>query len=448
MSAHVRPRLAPDPQPEVGARPTHRLKLTLLLWLVYLLLTPLYFRSSGNVQIADYALAATLAVHLLSSDSGRQLLVPPQSRRSIQALAAFVLLTVVVNTAWVGLYGSWGPLTFSSFYFYGFLVVIIVALLVQRFGPRLYATTRLGVLLALFFLAGLVLLDQEQGLRVSGTFNNPNQLGFFALLGQSVLWVCNTVGQSPRSTRAIRRHLLLEGFGWVATLLIVLASASLGAFVGVSVLLLANLVVRWRAASWITVGVAAALLFGGFTATASGQFESVQDRYDRFEYRTGGTAEGLLAERGYDRIGSYPHHILLGAGEGEFNRFGSTGFTGELHSSPGTLLFSYGVLGLGLFALFLSRAVRNAGWRASLPLLPILIYTLTHNGLRFRLWWVFLGLLVAAPTVLPRKHRAGPADDERPAKPDSVTSPSGSRTAMSDAPPTAVARVRVPDRRR
>ena len=56
--------------------------------------------------------------------------------------------------------------------------------------------------------------------------------------------------------------------------------------------------------------------------------------------------------RGYNRIYEYPEQILLGAGERGRWRFGP-GHEHELHSSFGTVLFSYGIVGFVLFSTFL-----------------------------------------------------------------------------------------------
>ena len=98
-------------------------------------------------------------------------------------------------------------------------------------------------------------------------------------------------------------------------------------------------------------------------------------------------------ERGYSRILEFPEYILLGAGEGARYRFGDR-HSHELHSTFGTLLFSYGVPGLLLFLgtlwMILRRKVFSIWVLASAPL----VYSLTHQGMRMTWFWIFL-LLVA-----------------------------------------------------
>jgi hypothetical protein len=96
-----------------------------------------------------------------------------------------------------------------------------------------------------------------------------------------------------------------------------------------------------------------------------------------------------LAGRGYDRIWNNPGYLLFGAAEGAYRRFDSV-LSGEIHSSPATLFFSYGFVGGGIFVVFLTYILRGSERRSWLLLMPTLMYGLTHNGLRFSLLWVTL----------------------------------------------------------
>jgi len=104
----------------------------------------------------------------------------------------------------------------------------------------------------------------------------------------------------------------------------------------------------------------------------------------------------FLEERGYDRIWHNERYLLLGAGEGGLSRFDTAYVKNmELHSSPGTLLFSYGVVGSILFLVFTWRVIRRARLLFMITLLPPLLYTGAHQGLRFTMLWVVLAIFMA-----------------------------------------------------
>ena len=122
---------------------------------------------------------------------------------------------------------------------------------------------------------------------------------------------------------------------------------------------------------------------------------------ERLFLRTRGATDSL-AGRGYDRMINNPEFLLFGAGEGGFERFESAQ-PGEVHSSFGTILFAYGLPGLVLFSLFLVMVMRRCGGSRWLLLLPALAYGLTHQGVRFAMFWVLLG--VACAPGVPRNTR-------------------------------------------
>ena len=100
--------------------------------------------------------------------------------------------------------------------------------------------------------------------------------------------------------------------------------------------------------------------------------------------------------RGYDRISNHPGYLWFGAGEGVTDRFVSQ-LEGEMHSSVGTVLFSYGVPGLMLFIWLIVVAARRNGLRGLLYILPALAYGLTHNGLRQIEFWIILAAIATLP---------------------------------------------------
>ena len=90
-------------------------------------------------------------------------------------------------------------------------------------------------------------------------------------------------------------------------------------------------------------------------------------------------------------------HIVVGAGEGETERFFAPGaqHTIEIHSTFGTLLFSYGLLGISLFMLFLWRTTRIISFDRYIYLIGPMAYGFTHNGLRFSFFWFMVGMLMS-----------------------------------------------------
>jgi hypothetical protein len=166
------------------------------------------------------------------------------------------------------------------------------------------------------------------------------------------------------------------------------------ATLGVAVLLLLVFLVLHPAKAYVRpcfvgFGLAAALILtleGAATRYISNlqTVSAIEYRYERALQRG-----NELEVRGYDRIWKYPQYVLAGAGEGDYDRFEAER---ELHSSFGTMLFSYGVVGLVLFLAVLYQSLRSTPLLVKIYVLSVLLYGLTHQGLRFSWFWMLLGI--------------------------------------------------------
>jgi hypothetical protein len=184
--------------------------------------------------------------------------------------------------------------------------------------------------------------------------------------------------------------------GSVAGSYLALISASKAALGGIMLIALVGVVIRLR-----TIFVVAAIFAATYTI-AEPMRDAVDQTIARYE---SDTSNSFVEERGYDRILKYPEYLLLGAGEGGYQRFRHDSALGthEIHSSIGTLFFCYGAVGTLLFALFSLTVLRRSGLRMWLLVAPSFAYGMTHQGLRFTLFWVLLAIVVALRESPPRK---------------------------------------------
>jgi len=111
---------------------------------------------------------------------------------------------------------------------------------------------------------------------------------------------------------------------------------------------------------------------------------------NRIESVQESTADDYLTDRGVDRIVEHPEYLLFGAGEGYYLRFHPKKL--EIHSSAANLIFSYGLVGVMLFLVFLRWLMPAAGTRVTLLILPALSYSLFHQGMRARPFWLSLAV--------------------------------------------------------
>ncbi|HAN27177.1 MAG TPA: hypothetical protein DCP75_05560 [Haliea salexigens] len=256
--------------------------------------------------------------------------------------------------------------------------------------------------------------------RALGFFNNPNQLGYYAVCAASIFTVLRCAG-----VVSVRRFLVM------LAVLVFLAVLSLSKAAILSILVIpvlygldgfGNTLVRFLSPRFTvsTVGLALGIAFSTVMLVLLTVWIPtlelpnlndflVVDRLANFR------AEGdsSLAVRGYG--------LIFQASPAE-QLFGTSSLTAairhdghEVHSTLMAPLTYYGLFGGGMFVIFF--AAWWAGLRervgllwAALFFLPVFLFGITHNGSRFSLFWI----LVAASSssvVAVHAHTKAPLED-------------------------------------
>lgn len=362
----------------------------LAIWALYLFLLPIYVFSSGLPQPGDLMILPLLPA-ALSRWSGR---LSKVSARPIRSLAVFVLWCFLVNYAWMLILGKFSLvgkdafLLIPLFYAYNALILLSVLVLHQRFGEPFLRLTLNAVFITALVQVAVSLVVASPGGRHAVLFNNPNQLGLYALLSANIL----AFGRRRLGFGALKSSL-----GLVACVYLALLSASKAALAGSVLLLLLALLNNPRTVVLLAIAMVGLLSFPN----------PLTRSMERTAMRLGEEQEsGFFEGRGYDRIWNHKEYWVMGAGEGGLTRFKDTSVIGdhELHSSAGTLFFCYGFIGLGMFVAFLLRVIEGATVRNALLLAPAFAYGLAHQGLRFTLFWILIGIFICL-----KEQRARPA---------------------------------------
>lgn len=350
----------------------------LLVWALYLFLVPFYIFKSGLPQPGDIMIIVLVPV-AFRHWNGK---LPRASRVALRPLLYFTLWVCIVDYAWALLLGNFalfGPDTFVMFplyYIYNALLFVVALVLYQRFGDALLRITLYALYATIVVQVGSSFINQST-IRGSLFFNNPNQLGYYALLG-----ACMAVMLHWRLRQSlISSALALLGCGYLS-----LVSESRAAMAGIAILFALLVFSSPRMvilASLLAVGL---FFVGGPVASV------IDSSQDRARNRSANSEVSFLQERGYDRILAHKEYLVLGAGEGGLSRFSEIQM--EIHSSFGTVLFSYGAVGMVCFLLFMRRIVQGAPLRLVLVLVPPLLYAVAHQGLRFTTFWVLLAVFV------------------------------------------------------
>jgi hypothetical protein len=352
---------------------------SLWVWTLFLLLSPLYVFKPGLPQPGDWLVLALVPATLLGWN-GR---LERSDARTVRALIWFTAWVFVVNYAWAIVLWKWTDrkdfVLHPFFYFFNTAVFVCSLILARRNRLAFLRLTTDVVFVTLVALLVASFFYRDDYYRGQVFFNTPNQLGFYALLSACLF----AMVQRPLGLSRLRAAIGITLCAYLAVL-----SASRASVAGVLVLLFVLLFSNPRTIIIASLAAVGVVSVGGPIANA---IEVSENRITNGQDRKMTFAE----ERGYDRIWRNPQYLLTGAGEGAYERFVGVGEKRrELHSSFGTVLFGYGVVGIALFVLFGVRVVRGAPLRIALMLVPSLVFTVAHQGLRFTMFWVVLAAFV------------------------------------------------------
>jgi hypothetical protein len=325
----------------------------------------------GNPQPGDFMLVGILCIPILVVPFQMPVLI----RRPVLSLAAFVLYVVFCNFVWVALTSEWDFFKASAFYAFNFSVFFGFLVMLGQRGDDWLRWTLYGFAATLVMLALLSIPfgHRAESGRLELFFINPNQLAYHVLLCASIV-----VMLAPRYNvpRLVLYGLLLCAF------YIELRTYSRAGLLGIALLAAIQFTHRPTLITVLALPVLLIALYLDLRALDADLWER------RFTTVQESTTEDYLTDRGVDRMLAHPEYLIAGAGEGYHLRFHHSKF--EIHSSAATLLFSYGIVGTALFLIFLRWLSGAAGWRLTLLMVPALSYSLFHQGLRARPFWLLL----------------------------------------------------------
>ena len=320
---------------------------------VYFVVSIFYVFPPGAPQPADVLLMSTLAAGMLLLQ-----LRLPQDQALYLTLGLFLCWVTLVNAIWFLQLNDAALLKKTLFYWYNAAVFLFSATLGLHCLERLERLVRWACVVALLVeVLFLVLIWDETTLRAWGSFNNPNQMGYWALMTTTCMAVAS------RRARLAPLDLLALGAGMYIVALSLSKAASIAFMILIALIVLSR---GWRrsVALPLAAALAIALVLELSTGAVSTRFSEIQTASalaDRLA-SIGEQKDNSLAHRGYARILENPHYLALGAGEGGFERLNEAGRDQEFHSTLGNLLMSYGTVGLGLFLALVLVVFRNASW--------------------------------------------------------------------------------------
>lgn len=361
---------------------------------IYLLLKPFYTMSGGGFQISDLFIPIAFIFFLISKDSKNLF---AKSIKGNGKLLIYTILANVINLLYFIMYLSPKLLISNLCLIFIFIGIICFENSIKNTNFLLNVNKILKLNIVIQLIIFLLGLGRYYCLvRYQGTFNDPNQFGFYILLSCSTIYILN----NKLSKKSTISNLL---FMSISTFLI-FQCASTGMFLGISIFLglyLVNLFIKMNkknVGKYIIVAIILVLFVNLVNfifpnnffekVTTSNIVERTKKKVNNFD-----TGEVSFAqERGLDKITMYPQYVIFGAGEGVYERF-QTYYVNEMHSTFPSMLFYYGIIPFMFVVLWFLGKLKNIKFDYIVPTVAIIMESFTLLNQRQLLFWVFFILI-------------------------------------------------------
>ncbi len=364
-----------------------------LIITIYMTLKPFYLFSSGLPQISDMFLILSTVV-LLLKERGR-LRIPNRYSLWLMIFIATLVFQFFVQAVWWTKTQDNRMMLYVAYYVFNFIASILCIYIGSRIGTeKLKLSLCKGCFFSIIVAAiGIITQSRYHGIRSVGFFNNPNQLGYYALL------VMTIIAFFPKTLPKWQNAIILAVAIWAN--IVSLSKASIVGLAGLAIcyaiwgsknktlrriiLQVTILAVVFGAAYW--------LLFSNSRIVTNNDTLSFLRR--RILRITVENDSSLGEGRGYDRVWELGYHFLWGKGEGAYDRFKvMPGY--EVHSTFVNTLVSYGLVGFiaYIYLMFKPMLRRGETVRNLACFSGVLLYFFTHNGLRNTLFWILTAVVL------------------------------------------------------
>lgn len=370
-----------------------RNKLAVEIFCLAVILKQFYILPSGSFQLGDLGFMLFFGICFIQH-------LTKLTKKDL-FLVVFFLFVVFVNII-SDLIASFEPQTnFGSsftvilFYLYNFLVVFAFENVFNDKESMKFLSKTMKIVLIIQLVIYIFGVGRWYGgKRYQGTFNDPNQYGFFIL---TALFIIFNVG------RALSEKKLLI---WCAlSIFLIMLSSSTGmilglmAFVGFSLLMWVKQNVSnsfFIAICCIVVVLCICtfiLLFysGNLISTTSIQNETVRRVLEKINEFSNDFIRAFASDRNMMRVVENPEIMLLGSGEGTDSAWGiDFNESGDIHSDFFSIIFSYGIIPSLFLFVWVTRCVKGLSAKYVGAYLGLLAESFTLVNHRQPLLWCFI----------------------------------------------------------
>lgn len=373
---------------------------------IYIALKPVYIFRSGSMQICDLVLALYVLKNLFTK---KKVELGPQISKPMVLLLLLVYYQITVNSCWYLLMPDKRFLMSSVYCIFNYLAMyVFIYDSIYNGIDSFFSGIYIGCLISSVIATIGTAWNQGVSSRGASFFNNPNQLGLYAILMLTILLFIR------ESTPPIGRVVII-----LSSVYCVLSSGSKAAFLGLiitgSIYILFgdfNMDIKKRLLVVILFSLLVYVLYQYIYSSNPtvlefiNRHEVLRKMKDRIRNYKTERDSNLMYGRGYARVREVGYHFITGMGEGGYGRFRYLRGL-EVHSSLINMYISYGLIGIIGLLSFIGYIVTEKGYTAKnlLYLSGILSYSFTHNCLRNTLIWLIFAIIIVKKQQISRSKR-------------------------------------------
>ena len=366
----------------------------------YIFFKPFYLFSSGGIQISEIFIVIAFLLTLVEKIPKDG--VTKKMLKDLKILFIFILCVIIINFIYFDIYQNIEFLISTVQYILIFMGIYVFANKIsdKKVLKNIYKITKINLIIQLLiYLTGMG--RAYDAFRYMGTFNDPNQFGYFIVLSVAFLYVIEDVLKIRK--RAVVMYLI--------SLILIFASASTGMLMAMTILFVLHIIrriksiIKWISKNLGKIFVTAICIMAVVLVIVSNVdlknlvietfeqsiqnmtiAERLQGKIDKAE----SSNSSLIEERGIDKLIKYPQYLIYGSGQGYFDRFTKAAFQIEVHSTlPGIWLY-YGIIPLIILLIWIYESIKKVRLKYMIPYIALLIESFTLYNQRQLLLWIII----------------------------------------------------------
>lgn len=383
---------------------------------LYLILKPYYFKTSGSLQISDTFILIAFIFTIINLPKHN--MIDAKLAKNYKLLLIFFTSIILINTIYYGIYDDVSFIKSSLYYV--FIGIGIFIFIFKYKDEKLLKNYYIIFIIDIIIQIVIYLLGVGKYLgttRYMGTFNDPNQFGFFMIMAIMYMYTIENI------LKLKRRAILI----YIIAIYLIIASSSMGMLLALGTFLLIQplyiignfkkIIIKHKNKIFLIIGIVIILavfiilLYNidyGFRSKAKDFInENILESqiFMRVLQKTDKLADGansFLEDRHLDKFFNNLQYVLYGAGEGNWSRFGNN--NGEIHSTLPSILFCYGILPTIILLKWIYNNLKGLKLRELSVYIAILIESFTLINHRQLIVW-FLIILANCYKIKERNER-------------------------------------------